>query len=317
MGEEAYYIDLIMNNIEKYVISEDDKDFNYNVFYGNEADLDCVVATAQQFPVMADKKLVVLKEAQSMHQAKTQLEKLAPYLASPNKSTVFVLTYKGESLNATSKLIKAAKQSKSIIFNSEKIPDYKFTEHVRDYCSSNKVLIEPEAVGLLCEYIGPPLSKLVGEINKLVNIIGDKSKKITCEDIEKHIGVSKDYNNFELMNALGEKDYPKAIKIVKYFENSPKLHPTPVSTGLMVNLYSNLVIAHYLPDKSDNGIMEAFGFKARIQLTNLKTAMRNYTPMQAVNAIHHLREFDAKSKGIGSVQNEYSLMKELIFKLFT
>jgi len=316
MGEEAYYIDLIVDNLEKYVVSEDDRDFNYNVFYGNDADIDFVIATAQQFPVMADRKLVILKEAQSMVQAKVQLERLGSYLARPNQTTVFAIVYKGEPFNASSKLIKGAKEGGAVIFRSDVPRDYELEAHVRDYCQSRKTSIEEKALKLLCEYIGPPLSKLFGELNKLIAIKGDK-RKITSEDIEKNIGISKDFNNFELINALSVKDYPKAMMIVKYFESNPKANPTVMTTGVMFNYFSNLVIAHYLQDKSDQSFRNTFGFKAQVQFRSLKEGLRNYSPMQAVNCIHYLREFDTMSKGIDSYLNEYSLLRELVFKIFT
>lgn len=316
MGEEAYYIDLIVDNLEQYVISEEDRDFNYNVFYGNDADLDYVVATAQQFPVMADRKLVILKEAQSMVQAKTQLERLGSYLARPNQTTVFAVVYKGDSLNATSKLIKGAKEGGAVIFRSDVPRDYELESLARDYCQNRKTSIEGKALKLLCEYIGTPLSKLFGELNKLITIKGEKGK-ITCEDVEKNIGISKDFNNYELINALSVKDYPKAMMIVKYFESNPKANPTVITTGVMFNYFSNIVTAHYLRDKSDQSLRDTFGFKAQVQLRSLKDGMRCYTPMQAVNCIHYLREFDTMSKGIGSYLNEYALLRELIFKIFT
>lgn len=317
MGDEAYYIDLIVDNIEKYAIAEEDRDFNYDLFFGNDADIDYVIGAAQQFPVMADRKLVILKEAQSMNQAKVQLERFASYAGKPNKTTVFVIAFKGDNLNANSKLVKAANESGGIVFKSTVPRDYELPAYIRDYCRDRKMTIEDKAVQLLSEYIGGPLSKLFGELNKLISIKGKRDSKITCDDIERNIGISKDYNNFELTNALGAKDYPKAIRIIKHFAANPKANPTPVTTGMMFTFFSNLVIAHYLPDKSDNSLMETFGYKAAIQLRNLKEAMRNYNPMQSVNAVHYLREFDTKSKGVGSLVNEYDLLAELIFKLFT
>lgn len=317
MGEEAYFIDLIVENMEKYIIPEEDKDFNFNIFFGNDADIDYVVGVAQQFPVMAPRKLVILKEAQSMYQAKTQLEKFSSYVSHPNPNAVFVITFKGGILNATSKLIKAAKATDAIVFNSEVPRSYHLTNHIRDYCRDRKVSIDQKAMELLAENIGAPLSKLFGEINKLISIVGGKTPRITCDDIERHIGISKEFNNLELVNALSVKDYPRCIKIIKYFAANPKTNPTVLTTGTILNFFSNLVIAHYLPDKSDQALSQALGFKAAIQLTNMKTAMRNYSPMQAVNAIHYLREFDTKSKGVGSMLDEYDLLAEMVFKIFT
>lgn len=317
MGEEAYYIDLIVENFEKYLIHEDDKDFNLNIFYGNDADIDYVVGVAQQFPVMADRKLVILKEAQSMQQAKNQLEKFASYVARPSMQTVFVIAFKGDNLSATSKLLKGVKEGGGVIFKSAVPPEWELRNHIRDFVRDHKFSIDDKAVELLAQYIGAPLSKLFGEIKKLMSIKTGKDQRITCEDIERNIGISKDFNNLELVKALGAKDYRKAVQIIRYFQSNPKNNPTVVATAVMLNFFSNLVIAHYLPDKTDAALYNTFGFKSSFQLNEFKTAMRNYNAMQSVNAIHYLREFDTKSKGIDSQLNEYDLMTELLFKLFT
>lgn len=317
MGEEAYFIDLVVENFEKKLIAEEDKDFNLNVFYGNDADVDYIVGVAQQFPVMAERKLVILKEAQSMHQAKQQLEKFAAYASRPSAKTVFVIAFKGEPLGSTSKLIKGVKEGGGVIMKSIVPRDYELVPHIRDYCRERKVGIEDKAADLLAQYIGAPLSKLFGEINKLISIKGDDDPRITCEDIEKNIGISKDFNNYELTKALGAKDYTKAVQIIQYFESNPKTNPTVVTTAVLLNFFSNLVIAHYLQDKSDLSLNNTFGFKTSFQLRDFKQAMSNFNARQSVNAIHHLREFDTKSKGVNSLINEYSLLKELIFKLFT
>lgn len=316
MGEEAYYIDLIVENFEKHLIPEEDRDFNYNMFYGNEADVDYIVGVAQQFPVMADRKLVILKEAQSMTQAKNQLEKFASYCARPNPNTVFVIAFKGDNLNANSKLLKAVKEGGGVVFRSPVPRDYQLPPLIKDYCTARRIGIEEKAVNLLAEYIGAPLSKLFGELNKLIVIKGSGDTRITCEDIEKNIGISKDFNNFELINALSEKNYPKAMQIVKHFASTPKSNPTVMTTSVMFTFYSNLVIAHYMADKSEAAFREQFGFKAPAQFAGMRNALRNYTAAQAVNAIHYLREFDVKSKGVGSMANEYDLLSELMFKLF-
>lgn len=316
MGPEAYYIDLIVANLEKYIIPEEDRDFNFNVFYGNDADVDYTIGVAQQFPVMAPRKLVILKEAQSMQQSKSQLERFAPYVSKPNSNTVFAIVFKGDPLAASSKLVKAVKEGNGVIFTSNVPRDYELLGHVKDYCASRRIAADDKALQLLCEYIGAPLSKLFGELNKLILIKGADGR-ITSEDVEKNIGISKDYNNFELINALSLKDYPKAQRIIRHFESNPKQNPSVVTTGILFNFFSNLVIAHYLGDKSDNSLRSEFGFKAKVQLDTLKDGLRNYSPMQAVNAIHHLREFDTKSKGIGSTGNEYDLLRELVFKVFT
>lgn len=316
MGDEDYYINLIMEALERKVVEEEDKDFNLNIYFGVDADMDVVVAAAQQMPVMAPRRLVLLKEAQSKMQAKQQLEKLAPYVSRPNPGCVFAIAFKGDTLNATSALMKAAKKSGAIIFNSEKVRDYNLPTHVKDYCVAHKCGIEENAVRLLCEYIGGPLSKLFGEVNKLISIKGENGK-ITAEDVERNIGISKDFNNFELVSAIARRNYPKAVQIVKYFEANPKTNPTVMTTAQLFTFFTRLVSAHYLPSKSDDAIKQALGIRYAPQLNELKEAMRNYNPYQAVYSLHALREFDVKSKGVESFQNEYDLLLELIFKIFT
>lgn len=316
MGEEAFYIDKLTEAFENYLIPEDDRDFNQSVFYGNDADLELVVSTAQQYPVMFDRKLVILKEAQSLYQAKTQLEKLSPYVSHPNKTTVFVIAFKGDKLNATSKLLKAASGSHAVVFKSDPVKEYQLPTHVKDYCAGLGYSMEEKAVSMLCDYIGTPLSKIFGEINKLVMIKGD-DKRLTASDVEKHIGISKDYNNFELVKAVSLKNYPQTIKIIRYFEKNPKTNPTIVANSMLFSFFQKISICHYLPDKSEKTLLEGLGLKSSWQLKDIKEGLRNYNAWQAVNAIHYCREFDVKSKGVGSYQNEYDLFKELIFKIFT
>ena len=316
MGEEAYYIDTLVEAFENHIIPEDDRDFNQSIFFGNDSDIEMVISSAKQFPVMADRRLVVLKEAQTMHQAKTQLEKLASYVANTSQTTVFVIAYKGDKLNATSKLLKAAAASKSVIFKSDPVKDYQLPGHVKDYCVSLGFSIEEKAVAMLCDYIGTPLNKIFGEINKLVMIKG-ADKKLTAADVEQHIGISKDYNNFELIKSISMKNFPQTMKILKYFESNPKTNPTVVTNSMVFSFFQKLCIAHFLSDKSEKGMLEGLGMKSAWQLRDVKEGLRYYNPRQAVSAIHYCREFDKKSKGVESYQNEYDLLTELIFKIFT
>lgn len=319
-GEEAYYLDLICSNLEKYAVADDDKDFNCDILYGNDTDVAYVVATAQQFPVMADRKLVILKEAQTLFNARQQLEKLAAYASHPNVTTVLAVVYKGEPFKASSALVKGVKEGGGIIFQSDVPADYQLASHIRDYITEHRINIDDKALELMIEFIGAPLSKFFGELDKLSMIRG-AGNRITCEDVEKNIGISKDFNNYELVNALSSRNYPKAMRIVKYFENNPrtsqKTNPLMTITSVLFNYFSNLVTAHYMADKSDQALSAQFGFRARVQLSTLKDGMRQYPPAKAVNAIHHLREYDTKSKGIESNQSACALLDDLIFKIFT
>lgn len=318
MGEEPYYIDLLADALIDNVVDEDDRDFNCEIYYGSDTDISVVAGAAQQFPVMAERKLVMLKEAQSMVRAKSQLEKIAPYLENHNSSTVLVIIYKGENIPATSPLMKAAAKASdtTIVFKSPKIRDYNLAGHLRDYCASKGLGIDDKAASILCEYIGSPLSKLFGEVDKLKVAIGERSR-ITPQDIEDNIGISKDFNNFELIAAIADKNYPKAMMITRYFRKNPKQNPTVLSTALIFDFFAKLCMAHFSADKSDGALYTLLELKNSKALGDCRTGMARYNATQAVKAVHSIRDFDTKSKGIGSLQNEYDLLDELIFNLMT
>lgn len=315
-GSEAYYIDLIVDHLEASAVAPEDRDFNYNLYYGVDTDIETVVGAAQQFPVMADRKLVILKEAQAMLNAKSQLEKLIPYLEKPNGTAILVVTYKGEKFNAILPVVKAAGKT-GVTFKSESPRDYELPVHVKDYCQQHKTGIDDKAVSMLCDYIGGPLSKLFGELNKLIQIKGSGGGRITSEDVERNIGISKDYNNFEFQKAIQQRNYPKCMAIIKYFHNNPKANPTVVTTAVLFSFFSKLAIAHFVTPRTDAALMSALELKTPYALREMKEGMRNYPPANTINAIHHLREFDAKSKGVNSFQKEYDLLKELVFKIMT
>lgn len=317
MGEEAYYIDQITKALENNVVDEADRDFNSMTYYGADSDIGSVIASAQQFPVMSERQIVLLKEAQSMTQAKSQLDKLASYVARPNSSTVLVVTYKGDSLPATSALMKAAAKSDCVVFKSEKLKDYQLAGPIVDYCSSNGVGIDDKAVSLLCDYIGNPLSKLFGEIDKLIVAGGSEMKRITPDIIERNIGISKDFNTFELVKAVAMKDYPKSMMIVEYFSRNPKQNPGVMIVASLFNFFSKLFIATITRDKSDSSLMDALELKTPFALKDYRSGLQHYNARMALSAIHALREHDCKTKGIGSTQNEYDLLKELIFRFFS
>lgn len=319
MGEEPYYIDLIVNALESSVVSEENKAFDQLVFYGADSDLDVVIASAQQYPVMGDYQLVILKEAQTLSGNKTQLDKLSSYVTQPNKKGIFVLAYKGDNLNATSALMKAAAKAgdKVVVFKSPKVKDYQLATPIKDYCRMKKVAIEEGAVQILIEYIGNSLQKQFGEIDKLIVAAGPDARAITAEMVEENIGISKEFNNFELTKAVASKDYPKTLRILDYFRKNPKNNPSVLTTGILFKFFSQLVVAHYSQDKSDRGLMESLQLKTPYALKEIREGLKMYNVRQSVAAISALREFDCKSKGIGSLQNEYDLQRELIFKIFT
>lgn len=317
MGDEPYYLDQISKALENNVVDEADRDFNAITYYGADAEIGKVIGSAQQYPVMADRQIVMLKEAQTMTRAKDQLDKLASYVGRPNPTTVLVIVYKGEPLSSTSALIKKTKNSDAVVFVSQKLRDYQLATPIIEYCQSKGWSIDEKAVSLLSDYIGNPLSKLFGEIDKLM-IAADKDvKRISAELIERNIGISKDFNTFELVKSLAHKDYPKAMLIVEHFSKNPKQNPGIVIVSTLFGFFSKLFIASVSRDKSDMALITLLELKNQYALRDYRDGLQYYNARQALAAVHAIREYDCQSKGIGSTQNEYELLKELIFKIFT
>lgn len=317
MGEEPYYLDLIANALENSVVDEADRDFNFNMFFGAEATPEEVAATAAQYPMMAEHRFVILKEAQAMERAKQQLEYFETYMQHPLPTTVFVIVFKGDNLNATSAMVKAAAAHGAVIFKSPKLREYQLDGPIKDYCASKKIGIDDKALSLLKEHVGTDLSKLFGEIDKLIVATSGKVNRISAEVIEENIGISKDFNNFELTTALATKDYSKAMTIIEFFQRNPKQNPTVVTTGILFNFFTKMVLANFSKDKSDTALMQILGLKTPYALREIRTGLSRYNSLQSVKAISEIRRFDTRSKGIGSVANEYDLLKELIFNIFT
>lgn len=316
MGEEDYYIERISEVLEASVVTEEEKDFNAAIFYGADTDVRQVISRSQQFPLMADRQLVMLKEAQSMDKAKSKIEMLASYVKHSNESTVLVITYKGEALGASSQLVKAIQTGGGIVFKSERLKDYQLIGPLSDYCKEKKVKIDERSLNLLCDYIGSPLSKLFGEVDKLIVAAGEMGV-ITPDLIEAIIGISKEFNSFELIKALSMKDYPKSMRIMEHFSKNPKQNPGVVIVATLFNYFSKLFIAAITKDKSDASLMHELDLKSSYALTDYKNGIRNFKARTIDSIIHDLRNVDVMSKGVGSNQNEFDLLKEIIFKIFT
>lgn len=315
-GEEPYYIDKIVEMLSDRVVPDADaRDFDLYNFFGADADLRTVIDTSRQFPLMSDKQLVMLREAQAMQNGRNEIEKLAAYVEHAVQSTVLVVTFKAEPLKSSSQLVKALKKAGGVVFTGEKVKEWQLDKLITDYCKEKKIAIDNKSVQMLKDFIGNDLSRLFSEIDKLA--VANGNAPITPESIEKNIGISKDFNNFELVNALAAKDYTRCMRIVDYFEKNPKQNPVVVTTAMMFRFYSNLMLAFYAPDKSDNGLLVQLGFSSKYQLRDISQGMRNYTARSCFNIIHELRLLDCRSKGIGTLQKDYTQLKEFVFKAFT
>lgn len=317
MGEESYYIDKIVEILDSSLVAEDERDFNYSVVYGKDANIPDIIASCQQYPFMADRRAVFFKEAQTVEGGKNTLDQLASYIAHPNEQCSLVISFKGDSLNATSKLMKTAGASDNVVvFKSDRLREWEVAAPISEYCREKKVAIGEDSINILKEYIGCELSKLFGAIDKLIVSSDIAGGRITPELIERNIGISKDYNNFELINALALKNYDKCMRIISYFESNPSKNPTVMTTGLLYGFFSKLFSAQMSADKTEAGLKAAVGAKSDFAFIDYRNALRNYTAVQSINAIHLLRQFDTQSKGVGSFQNEFGLLKETIFNIF-
>lgn len=317
MGEEPYYLDKISEWLESSVVEEEDKDFNFEVFYGAETNVETVATAARQYPVMAPKRFVILKEAQAMQQHAVNLGKLEGYVQNAPDTTVLVIVLKGKELPQSSKLVKAIKKAGGIVFTSARVKEYQMGVPIREYCQEKRIGIDPDAIDLLVEYLGNSLNKVFGEIDKLIVSGGKDLKRITRKEILDNIGLNKEFNAFELVKALASKNYNKAMTIVNYFASNPRQNPVVLVVGPLFKFFSQLAMAWFSPDRSDQALMAMFGMHSSWQLRDIKEGMRMYSASQAVNAIHLLRELDCRSKGIDSMQNEHEVLKETVFNLFT
>ncbi len=308
MGEESYYIDKITEYIENNVLTETEKVFNQTVFYGRDSDVMNIINAARRYPMAANYQVIIVKEAQDLK----DINKLQFYFEKPMPSTIFVVNYKYGKLAANTKLYKSL--TNYIVKEFPKIPDYQLSTWIINYLSEKKIIIETDAAELLADSIGNDLNLLVHEIEKLFLLLPAQSKKITKDDIEKNIGISKDFNIYELQKALATKNYQRAFTIVKYFNKNPKNHPLVVTIGSLFSYFSRLLICYSLPEKNAQSIAAALGIKPFIANEYI-TALKNYRLAKVEQIISLLREYDMKSKGYDSNTSEDELLRELIYKI--
>jgi len=310
MGEEPYYIDGISKYIEENVLSEEEKGFNQMVLYGRDVTIEDIVSNAKRYPMMAERHVVIVKEAQDLSRT---IEKLVGYAENPQPTTVLVINFKYKKIDKRKALYKSLKKD-NVVFESKKLYENQVAEWIRRTLSPKGYSISPKAAQMLVEFLGTDLSKINNELEKLQLII-KKETQITPELIEENIGISKDYNNFELRKAIGDRDHLKAYKIVNYFANNPKDNPMVVTVSLLFSFFSQLLHLHGLHDKSPRAV--ASSLKVNPYFVNeYLTAARNYPMKKVSSVISTLREFDVKSKGVGAnAIPQGDLLKELMVKI--
>lgn len=317
MGEEPYFIDVISERIEN-TLDPMVREFGLMIVYGRDTSMEQVVGSAKSFPMLGERQVVILREAQEMKEFKSrkdddesELKYLLSYAENPSAHTTLVICLKNKTLDKRKKLFKTI-DKKAVVFQSEKIKDNHLATWIEKYVKDRKLSIEKQASILLAEYLGNDIGKVVNAVDKLAIVLGE-SAKITSSSIEENIGISKDYNVWELQRALGQKDALKCYRIIHYFESNPKANPIQMVIPSLYSFFIKLAVLGAAVDMTkalaEVGINPYF-------LNEYKTAVSNYNVQKTERIIHWLREADARAKGIGSVSMEDGdILKELVVKI--
>jgi len=310
MGEEPYYIDLLSEYIVAQALTEEERDFNLTILYGPQTTGEEVVNAAKRYPMMAERQVVVVREAQSL----PHKEVLAFYAQKPMPTTVLVLCHKNGVLDGRTNMAKDIRKA-GIVFESNKLYDRELPGFVGSYVKRKGVEIAPDACLILCEHVGADLSRLAGELDKLIVAVGE-GHRIDAQAIQDNIGISKEYNSFELTAALSVRDVLKANKIVKYFDSNPKNFALQPTLSTIFKFYSDLMLAYYSPVKTEQGIADWLGQSTWQVRKNILPAMRQYSATKVYYIIGEIRRTDAASKGVGGQKtSDGDLLKELVYQI--
>lgn len=307
MGEEPYYIDAIEKYIEENILTEEEKGFNQTILYGRDVSIEDIVSTAKRFPMMAERQVLIVKEAQDLSRT---IENLISYVENPQPTTVLVICYKYKKIDKRKKLYKAILKM-GVLFESKKLYDNQVPDWIGRVMKGKGYSITPKASQMLVEFLGNDLAKVNNELEKL-QIICKPQEQITAEIIEENIGISKDYNNFELQNAISSRNAKKAFGIIQYFAHNPKSHPLVLTVSLLFSFFTKVLKYHALDNKSQ--APRALGVSPYF-IKDYETAARNYPMKKVSSVISSIREIDMKSKGVGANLSQGDLLKELLIKV--
>ena len=308
-GEEPYYIDKISDFIEENILEEQEKEFNQTVMYGRDIEIEDIVGAAKRFPMMAERQVIIIKEAQYLSRT---IDKLAAYAKNPQPSTVLVLNYKYNKIDKRKAVFKAIRSS-GLVYESKRLYENQVADWIRRVLGGKNYQVEPKAAQMLVEFLGTDLSKINNELQKLITILPPQTI-ITPQHIEDNIGISKDYNNFELRKAVGEKQVLKVNQIIQYFAQNPKGNPLVMTISLLNSFFTQLLIYHGLQNKSRDHVAKTLGIRPFFVVDYI-TAARNYPMRKVAQIIALLRDADVKSKGVGASQSHGDILKELLFKI--
>jgi DNA polymerase-3 subunit delta len=309
MGEEPYYIDKISDFIQENILNEAEKGFNQQIMYGRDSSIEDIVSAAKRYPMMAERQVLIVKEAQDLSR---NIEKLVSYAENPQPTTVLVLNYKYKKLDKRKKLHKAIAKT-GMIFESKKLYENQVADWIRRVLGGKKYQVEPKAAQMLVEFLGADLSKISNELDKLMLIL-PKETIITPTHIEENIGISKDFNNFELRKAIGAKNIVKANRIINYFAENPRSNPLVMTISLLNGFFTQLLLFHGLKDKSKQSVSKKIGVSPYF-VDEYFLAAKNYPMRKVAQTIAFLRDADVKSKGVGASQSHRDILKELVFKI--
>src|SRR5574344_93422 len=309
MGEESYYIDKIADFIANNVLTDEERDFNQTIVFGSDVTAVQVADLARRYPMMSEHLVVIVKEAQNIK----NMEALEIYLRQPMTSTILVLCHKNGVLDRRKKLSSMIEKV-GVLFESKKIKDYQIPNFIENYLKKNGATIDNKYAQIIADSVGADLNRLVGELEKLLIAVGDKNTRITPDIIEKQIGVSKDFNIYELRSAVVNRDIFKANQIIKYLDENPKAASIYNIVPILFSYFSNLMLAYYSPDKTDRGLASWLGLGNAWAVKDYMIGLRNFSGVKVMQIISKLRETDAKSKGLDNVSTPSGdLMKELLF----
>ena len=311
MGDEPYYIDKIADYIADHALQPEERDFNQTILFGSDVNASQIADLARRYPMMAQKQVVIVKEAQNIKNT----EALERYFANPMATTILVMCHKNGKVDGRkSGYVKAIKAA-GILFESAKLKDRDLPSFIENYLKSRQVKIDVKSVQMIAENIGADLSRLVGELDKVILSLPEENRVVTPQIVEDQIGVSKEFNGFELRDAIVSRNVYKANQIIKYFDENPKAGSIYSFLPLLFGYFQNLMIAFYAPNnKSQEAVADWLDFKNPWQAKDYMTGMRNYSGMKVMQIISKIREIDAKSKGLDNPNTPAGeLMKELIF----
>lgn len=312
-GEEPYYIDVATKSFENDVLEEEEKAFGQTVVYGKDTNIPEIISLAKQFPMFGNYNLIVVKEVQDLKYNDENSRILESYIENPVPTTILVFAHKNGKIDARKKFVKLL-QKKNQLFLSEPVKEYQLAKWIADECKNLNIKTAPNISHLLAEYIGNDLSRISNELSKLKIILKD-NEVLDEKLVETHIGISKDYNVFELQKALGQKNADKAMKIIYYIGKNPKSNPFVMLIGNLYNYFSNIIIYHTMHGQSQQTIASTMGINPFF-LKDYAEAARFYPLKHSTRVISILREIDMKGKGLGSNQTEDAeLLKELVFKI--